>query len=294
MLLPSLRFNTIQIVESLTVGRTGFRLYEDLEPIGIRSEPPVVVRFWRASTREEFVARLVHIATDASENGRSAILHVEAHGNSEGIVTSSGDLVPWDDFKQALVAINVAGRVNLLVVLAACKGIWLLETLQPSERASFATLIGPLDDVEFGDIERGCGAFYRTLFSSRDVFLALDAMNAAASSAQRLFQSVTALGAFRSVFRAYLLQYADNDDALAERERRILTKVDETKMSQFERTVRRGQLRTHLRDHRGAFARFKENFFFCDLFPENVDRFHLTFEDCLPSTTKDGRDTNHG
>jgi hypothetical protein len=75
--LPSLRFDTIHIIESLTEGRTGFRLFEDLEQIGIHATPAVAVRFWRTITREEFLDRLREIAKDALENNHSPILHID-------------------------------------------------------------------------------------------------------------------------------------------------------------------------------------------------------------------------
>jgi hypothetical protein len=89
---PSLRFETIHIIESLTEGRTGWRLFEDLEPIGIMSTPPIAVYHWPVTTREEFIERLRDIALDAVENGHSPILHIEAHGGEQGIKTAPANL----------------------------------------------------------------------------------------------------------------------------------------------------------------------------------------------------------
>ncbi|HEY6894459.1 MAG TPA: hypothetical protein VI258_09845, partial [Rhodanobacteraceae bacterium] len=52
-----LTFGIVHIVEWLRPGdaKTGWELFGELEPIGIASKPEVPVKFWRISTRQEFV-----------------------------------------------------------------------------------------------------------------------------------------------------------------------------------------------------------------------------------------------
>jgi hypothetical protein len=38
---------------------------------------------------------------------------------------------------------------------------------------------------------------------------------------------------------------------------------------------------SYVRDHQSHFERIKQHFFFCDLYPENITRFDVAFEDCL-------------
>ncbi|MEO7135667.1 MAG: hypothetical protein ABI024_15780 [Vicinamibacterales bacterium] len=58
--------------------------------------------------------------------------------------------------------------MNLIVVLAACEGFNLVQSIEVVERAPFALLIGPSGIADQGAIERGCLAFYKALFSLRD------------------------------------------------------------------------------------------------------------------------------
>jgi hypothetical protein len=123
--------------------------------------------------------------------------------------------------------------MNLLVVLAACEGINLIESMQPVERAPFAMLIGPMRVVYDGEIERGCLAFYKTLFSSRDGGAALRAMNDSVALNGKTFSSVPARAAFTAVFRRYFAELC-TEEALAEREQAIVDGFDLSQMSHVE------------------------------------------------------------
>jgi hypothetical protein len=276
---PPLHMDTIHIVESLTTGRTGFRLFEDLEPIGIATQPPINVRFWTPHTAADFLRTLNVIAADAGDS--APLLHIEAHGTSEGIETASGELLTWRDFKQELVAINAATRMHLLVVLAACKGVWLMQAIQPVDRAPFAIMIGPNRIVHDWEIAAATIAFYKSLLTARSLQAALDAMNGAIGPDEHPFVAIPADGAFRTVYQRYL-GTAMGDEPHEQRVQRMLATIDESRMSHFERTIRRGKLHLALRDHKGWFTYFRDQFFFNDLFPENMTRFPVTFEDCLP------------
>ena len=60
--------------------------------------------------------------------------------------------------------------------------------------------------------------------------------------------------------------------------------VAPTVCPKFKRDIERGRerLRAHLSDHRDAFEKFRREFFFIDLYPENDARFDVKFEECQP------------
>ena len=204
---PRLHIDTIHVVESLTEGRTGLRLSGPLKAMGVQSEPQVDVRFWSVRTAAEVLSALERIAAETRDRIRSPLLHIEAHGNIDGIEICIGDFLRWLDFKRELVDINQAGRMHLLVLLAACQGVWLMQNIQPPDRAPFATMIGPSRDVSGPEIEKGCLAFYETLFARHDVGAALRTMNDA--TGYGTFEAVTSEAAFRAVWRAYLAETTD-------------------------------------------------------------------------------------
>ena len=165
-----IRFNTIEIIESVALGdgyagRTGHRLFEVIQPLGLTSTPKVDVRYTPVSGKDEFFERLDWIVRDAKTNGHKPIIHIEAHGCRDGLTLGSGDSVPWSELRKHFTEINQITRVNLIVLLSACDGAQLVQLLQPEDRAPFRLLIGPRRIITAGELEDGCTAFYRTMFA---------------------------------------------------------------------------------------------------------------------------------
>ena len=138
-----LNFDTIHLVEWLRVddGRTGWEVFNEIEPIGLVSRPPVSVKYSRLSSRADMIALLRTVAADVQRHRTAPILHIETHGDSNGIGISDHDGLLWSDFMRELIPINEAMKVNLFVILAACEGVWGIQMLQPADRAAFRALI---------------------------------------------------------------------------------------------------------------------------------------------------------
>ena len=274
-----LYFDSVHIIESLGEYHTGRRLFEDLEPIIGTATPQVTPHFNAVRSRAEFRELLRSIAEDARLYSHSPILHIEAHGSSAGIEVSSGECLPWTEFKAELTTINKISRLNLLVILAACDGANMVSIIQPVDRVPVRALIGPNRIVYPDEIERASLAFYRTLFDAGEVRAAWRAMNDAVAPDQLTFAAFTAEYMLRYVMHYYLKTLC-SEDALAKRE------DDATASGLRDGTIEnvehfRQWFRSYVRDHQRHFERMKQHFFFCDLYPENVTRFDVAFEDCL-------------
>jgi hypothetical protein len=100
-------------------GRTGHRLFDVIQPLGLTSNPSVDVRYTLVSTKDEFFKRLDWILQDAKTNGRKPVFHIEAHGGQDGLTVGSGDSVPWPELRKHFTEINHITRVNLIVLLSA-------------------------------------------------------------------------------------------------------------------------------------------------------------------------------
>ena len=203
---PRIYFDIVHIIETLRPGdcRTGQQLFEDLDPIISRATRQVTPRFSPVRSRAEFLELLGSIAEDARLHSHSPILHIEAHGSSSGIQTSSGECLTWTEFKAELTTINEISGLNLLVILAACDGANMVSIIQPVDRAPVRALIGPKRSVSAGEIERASLAFYRTLFDAGDVRTAWRAMNDAVAPDRLTFAVFTAEHMFRYVMHHYL------------------------------------------------------------------------------------------
>src|ERR1022692_828802 len=117
-----LRIGTVHIIESLRPCdlRTGDRLHAEIGPLAGALTPAITVQFWREATRASFLDRLQMVAAAIGQDGRAPVVHIEAHGDFDGIQLTSGECITWSDLKGPLTRINVACRLNLLVLAGAC------------------------------------------------------------------------------------------------------------------------------------------------------------------------------
>ena len=283
-----MRVSDIYIVESLTGGfsrRTGSRLFETLEPLAKLSKRPVDVHQQWITTRQGLIEYLDVVATEARARRRSPLLHLETHGSPHGLHLASNELVTWRELRAPLAAVNEAGRLNLVVLVAACNGLDLLKILEPTDRAPARLIIGPNRDLKDFEVEAANLAFYRTLFETFDGVLAYNAMNDAIEQPSEartlLFHAMTAEIMFQWVMREYFRTKCTPKDVSARIEAKVAPLALTGHSPRFLAAMREG-MRAALTDHRALFDYYRRLFFFCDVQPENSARFDIPFETCWP------------
>ena len=106
------------------------------------------------------------IAEDCKSNKHSPFLHFELHGREDGIFLTSDEFVVWDELKKLLSVINTVSKLNLLVLMAACKGAHIINVVKPDDRAPLWGFIGPSKDVWDFDLQEAYERFYNEFFSS--------------------------------------------------------------------------------------------------------------------------------
>jgi hypothetical protein len=292
-----LGFNTIEIIESVSAGdgwagRTGHRLFDAIQPLGLTSNPSVDVRYTLLSTKDEFFKRLDWILQDAKTNGHKPVLHIEAHGGQDGLMVGSGESVPWPELRKHFTEINHITRVNLIVLLSACDGAQLIQLLQPHDRAPFRLLIGPRRIMKAGELEDGCTAFYRTLFRTADGIDAVDAMNAAIPARDEPFRMCRAEAAFHQIM---VRCFADNRTSagLDERLHRVMKRLraEHPNSSVEQLALARGVAARRLMDFRWQHELILNKFFFLDEFPEDIDRYEeISYQECIDASLVVGPD----
>lgn len=281
-----LYFSSIKIIESLPKGetRTGWNLFEELQPIGPMSKPQVSCEYWQLNTASELRQRLAGIRDEARNTGRTPILQLETHGNRDGIGLASGEFIPWPVLRPWLTEINEATRLNLFVLLSACHGRDLAQVVQPSERAAVLALIGPKRIMFPDELEKASIAFYRTLFERLDAPTAWKAMNGTIdpAPAKTTFAVFVAKFNFRWIMHDFL-RVRETEAELRAAEERIeaMALAQGTAASLIEQ--QRPALRAYLRNFDLHFEATKRNYFFIDLYPEKADRFPVTLDDCRRS-----------
>ena len=279
------RFNAIEVVESLPAGemQTGTDLFEAvIQPLAFPIDPPIHVRLQTAANSLEFFEALDRIRDDTLAHRRSPILHIEAHGGSDGLLLASGERVVWMDLLQHVTEINVASKLNLVLAMSACFGADVARLMHPAHRAPFWSTVGAASSISAGALFAAFSAFYRTYLTLFDGGEAVFAMRAAQTpETERMAFRVAEIW-FRLIFFDYVRTQSDGQ-ALADRVDRLFEAIAEEHPDAREREADvRAWIRTNTLDHEVHFERFRETFFMVDLYPENRERFPVRFEDGPP------------
>lgn len=267
------RFNTVVILDSIPNGElnTAKRLYDDLRDIAYRCSPIPKVEHYRTDSLANLVQTIgqLRVRTEAGEI--LPLLHIEAHGCDDGLALSSGEEVWWASLKQILIPLNIATRLNLMLVLASCSGGTFAKALRVADRAPIWGLIGPTKPLSAIQVQGDFGAFYRTLFETLSPSKALTVLNANAPGG--LYYRTTAEGFFYKVWRAYRKEHC-TPAQLDFRARRMYKKVKRAGVAHKPSV---GHLRRNLvRMERESFEKFRDAFFMYDIFPEHAARFQVT------------------
>jgi len=274
------RFNKIYIVESLPEMQlsTGKSLYEDnlvwkgLKIDGLHFE------FSQPKTASSFFDVLQMISREAHK-GAFPIIHIEAHGSKEGLEVASREFIPWEALRNSLTEINIACKNNLMVVMAACEGIYLFQIVQPIHRTPFCALIGPKRKVTASEILRDYSSFYSELLASFDGNKALEKLNANFPD-EKIYLYAGCNYLFSVIYKKYHHKHCTGI-ALQQRIERL---VSDAKKDPRCKTLPISKVRQRVKEHikgkkEETFEKYKAYFLMIDKYPELMDRFNLRFSD---------------
>jgi hypothetical protein len=148
-----------------------------------------------------------------------------------------------------LASINLASRMNLLLWLACCYGGYFVLACRYNEIVPFACIIGPGDEIDPYKLLAFASAFYTELFRTRDITDALTI--AGAVRPDIAYINFSSVGVFRV--------------ALAARIRGISPEA-------------RPQIRAA---EEPLFEQCRRRFFALDKYPENANRFAVSYAEVL-------------
>jgi hypothetical protein len=281
-----IRFNSIYVLESLRPGeaKTGEELYDAVIYPGKSVHDDMHAQFERVPTKRDLVRQLTLIAQAAQQANHRPIIHIEAHGGSDGIQLTDGDYVPWKQLIPLFTRINIACKNNLVVVAISCFGWGLTAALMPSDRAPVMMLVGPPDAMTAAELLEATRRFYHSLTSEFDMNQALEAMNDHRPFAQWPIRPATAEILFCRVFRQYLAEEA-TPEALRVREDALVTaSIAGKPRTELDIAALRIAIRLDLANHRAVYDRYRRTFLMLDLFPGDQNRFGLTYDLCIPTS----------
>jgi len=281
------RFDSVWVLESLPADdlKTGESLYRDIIGPAVARWPEVTSTFRSINSKSEFLAVLDSIEADAQGAWRWPIIHLETHGNAKGLGLASGEFITWAELREPLTRINRATRLNLVVTLAACSGAEMRQVLHLIDQAPFLYVSGPSTTREAGQLLMDFGAFYQEVLSSLDMRRAFDLLNGNERPARWVYPVIPAEYFFRCVFEGYV-SIECTPDELRERENAIVAEIGRRQSVDLNYLAQvRLEVRAMLRNQEPHFDRFRRRFFMIDEFPENDNRFTISWSDLQGQTS---------
>lgn len=279
----SVSFDSVIVIESLRESdlRSGRDLFDGTIAPACHADPGLLGELYTPAYRTDFFAVLASVKKMARDFGRSPVIHLETHGNTDGIELGSGEFVNWSEIAPVLAAINQVSRMNLLVVSAMCCGWHMSSILRPTDRAPAFGIIGTdEDDISAGDLYSAMKRFYGELLSSLDLRRALDEANEHAPLADSRFWLQGAELLLCRVFAHYMSE-VEGIGAQAERVSRLVADIARIRDLDVTETMQlRDELTQTINDHASWFEWYRSRFLMLDLFPENDARFPLRYDDC--------------
>jgi len=267
-------------VQSLSEGEmhTGTRLHEDLETLDVWHNRGLNPELRNIPSKDDLMNLLRDLKEEARLSAQWPVLHIEVHGNRDGIVLASGDFISWQELKIPLIELNIATRNNLLVVLSACYGAYLTKTIIPTDRAPCWGLVGPHEEMSAGALLSSFQEFYSELFATGNGDQALKRLNDAVRSENLSYLFSQCESFFKMVYKAYFRDYF-SPKALKLRAGELYKRAKEMggtpKLSPGEIK------RKLLQEKEPSFEKHCEQFFMYDLYRENRKRFRVTYQDIL-------------
>ena len=282
MAVASARFSSLWIVESLRDGdlKTGRTLFDALHSNDLIQQGTLDLQFRQPNSASQFLAVLGEIL-EASIHGCVPTLHLEFHGSPDGLELANGDVIDWQTLRLPLVAINEACELNLVVVVAACNGVHLIETAKQLDAAPFWAVIGPNREVKAYEIGRDFFTFYDTYFRTLSGDLAVSALNQHSNSTDRIYQFASVEGLFKRAYHAYHEKYCMGVGRRERIERLVDAAMADPVINTLGITGVRRMIKSTLSDGENHFNAIKTRFFMLDKYPHNADRFRTSFREIV-------------
>ena len=275
-------FNKISVIQSLADGElhTGTKVKDDIKLYNFAYKRDLQIEFFEANKIKDFFGILKKLKVDALNDGSFPVLHIEAHGSSDmqGLVLQSNDFISWTDLKPYLIDLNVATRLNLLVVFSLCYGAHFTRHLNPPDRAPCWGLIGPTKALGGSELLISFSAFYKEVFASGSGGDAVEELNASSPKGDINYFFTTASSFFVNVYKNYLKKHCTKK-AYDDRARAMRKKL---KKSDLEKIPSISEIRRKLKStQKEFFENYRTKYFMIDLFPENNGRFKVAYQDIV-------------
>lgn len=266
----------IWIIESLRPGdlTTGTLLANEILKRDVAIKKGLQVKLRTPKNVKEFNDCLNDVLQSAAA-GCHTILHIEAHGDENGLQLANNDLIDWPDLSLPLAEINEVMKGWLVVTVAACSGGHMARTVLNTTRAPFLALVGPPETIGDFDLLHDYTEFYLEFDKTRSLTKARWALNSFTDSEQIYFFTTN-----RSCF-VQLFEERITEKLSPKEQARRITKLASTlatpSASPEERSAAHIAATEVVGNPREFAFRAWRQFVFADKYPENLDLFPFPF-----------------
>lgn len=169
MKLEELEGLTVYILESLRPGdiHTGENLRDELRQYwyDIKSEM-FKYEYYNIDDKDAFSSVLNNIQLQIKNSNRLPIIQIECHGWQKGLELGSGEYVDWRELFDKLRPINNECYNLLLLNLSMCNGESVISYIDPTQRAPFRAVTGPIGKAYPESLQSSWMIFYKGYISS--------------------------------------------------------------------------------------------------------------------------------
>ncbi len=280
--MPEARFSKILIISSLPddENQTGKDLYDWLKAVQHSQNWDVILEHKEVDSATALVSLLQYETSNILSTGLVPIIHVEAHGTDDegGVFLKNGSHVTWQELHPYLVDLNIATRLNTILILGLCSGAHFTAHMIPSDRSPCWILIGPKSTVLDLHLRDRFKEFYREIFRTGDGGESLRLLNKSSEYGEaNSFLAPTAEHFFKVTYKRYLAELCTDDACRA----RASIIRENLKGVMFPVPHQREIALTLMTNKSAYFEDHKTNFFMIDLYEEHQDRFSITYEDVV-------------
>lgn len=206
-----LAFHEIIILDSIPEGdlNTADLLFEHLDNSAHELKNYMEVQYKEVKSSSEFIEVVNSIRERVLDCGKTPLLHIECHGSEDGLQFADGSCLSWLEMQGPLALLNASTGFNLIVVVAACEGFQILNTIDPKCAAPAWGFIGPTQPVSPTQILDAYKPFYREIIGYEDPVAALEALRA--STSEKIFSTTTTIGLFKKSWKRLEENYIAGD-----------------------------------------------------------------------------------
>jgi len=234
-------------------------------------------------TANEFIEIIERIVDEAESKIIFPHIHLECHGEEEGVKFFNDFILTWSIFGDELSKVNGACGNNLVVTLATCFGGYFVldlidKLVSESEcRAPALCLIGPDHESNYGELHAGFNDFFNTFLQTRNLKEGFNSMN------QNILSGKLILRTCEEIFKMGTHSYLDNvlnkllaNDTLTEANVRKIEGMHLKNKGAYLSNEQSIELRRMIKDinsYEDFFLEKRKQYYWIDKYPENEIRF---------------------